>query len=281
MTEPRRWIEEGPPQAIERLLNAAAAERPPEESMSRALTVLGVGIGTASAASAAGATTAGGAAAASTGKATSVFAASALVKWGLVAGAVTAVGVTGRAVVIAKSEQVSAPLVLAASAPKARALAPLSRTPVVLPVPAPEPAPTVEVVPVPGPAEPMPAVPSEPHAVVPPHAAPAPAPVAAPAVAAPEAPMDAERLAEEVALVDQARGALARGDGAAAIAALDEYEARFTQRKFVPEALYLRMESLRKLGRTGAAQAVAQRLVAGYPKSPHPARARQVLETIP
>ena len=93
--------------------------------------------------------------------------------------------------------------------------------------------------------------------------------------------MDAERLAEEVALVDQARGALARGDGSAAIAALDQYEARFTQRKFAPEALYLRMEALLKLGRTSAGRAVAARLVAGYPRSPHTARARQVLATIP
>jgi hypothetical protein len=283
MNEPKRWIEEEPSQAIERLLNAAAAERPPEASMSRALTVLGVGVGTASAASAAGASTA----VASTGKATGLFAASGLVKWGLVAGAVTAAGVTGRAVVVARGEHPRRSELATQGVPNARSgvgnsrgVAAASRAPVVS-VPAPERAPAVEAVSVPEPTEPAKAAANGPHPLVSSHAKPAVAPVAASNDAAPETPMDAERLAEEVALVDQARGALARGDGGAAIAALDAYEARFAQRKFVPEALYLRMESLLKLGRTSAARAVAERLVAGYPKSPHTARARQVLSSIP
>jgi outer membrane protein assembly factor BamD (BamD/ComL family) len=87
-----------------------------------------------------------------------------------------------------------------------------------------------------------------------------------------------ERLNEEVALVDQARGALARGDARAAISALDDYDARFSARRFVPEALYLRMESLLRLNQSAAARAVASRLATGYPSSPHAARARQVLE---
>jgi len=282
MTEPKRWIDEGPPQAIERLLHAAAAERPPEASMSRTLTALGVGAGTASAASAAGAATVGGAAA-SAGKATGIFAASALVKWGLLAGAVTAAGLTGRAVVRSRAEQRALPAAVSALAPGARTLAPAPKTPTAAPLALPE-APATEVVPVPGepPPEPAPLLPRGARGAVAPH----PSVVssrAEPRVAAePEAPIDVERLAEEVALVDQARGAFARGDGAAAIAALDGYDARFKQQKFAPEALYLRMESLLKLGRTGAARAVAARLVSAYPKSPHTARARQVMsETIP
>jgi TolA-binding protein len=101
-------------------------------------------------------------------------------------------------------------------------------------------------------------------------------------VPATDAPVAAERLAEEVALVDRARGALARGDASAAVAALDAYEAHFTERRFAPESLYLRMESLLALGRAADARAVAARLAAAHPTSPQAARARQVLsETIP
>jgi TolA-binding protein len=84
-------------------------------------------------------------------------------------------------------------------------------------------------------------------------------------------------LAEEVALVDRARGALARGDAPTALAVLDDYDARFRPRKFAPEALYLRMEALLRLGQTSAARAVADRLATTYPSSPNAARARQVL----
>jgi len=109
----------------------------------------------------------------------------------------------------------------------------------------------------------------------------APAIAVAPTVAdAP--PLDTEHLAEEVALVDRARGALASGDAAGALTALDDYDARFARRKFAPEALYLRMESLLREGRAEAARGVARSLTNSYPKSPHAARARQVLgETIP
>jgi TolA-binding protein len=109
-------------------------------------------------------------------------------------------------------------------------------------------------------------------------AKPATKPVPAPTA---DVPIDAERLAEEVALVDQARGALARGDARAALAALDDYDARFKVRRFAPEALYLKMESLLRLGNADAARAVAERLATSFPKSPHTARARQVLGAIP
>ena len=170
----------------------------------------------------------------------------------------------------------------------ARALATALKTPAAVPL-LPATPPAIDVVPVSGTeaAEALPVQSNGPHAVTP-HATVPPSRAEPRALSEPragaasEAPIDAERLAEEVALVDQARGALARGDGAAAITALDSYQARFKQPKFAPEALYLRMESLLRLGRAAAARAVAERLVSEYPRSPHTARARQVMsETIP
>src|SRR5262249_23141416 len=101
MSEPKRWMDEAPPEAVEQLLHAASAERPPEAPMSRTLTALGLGAGATSAATTAAATMAGASAtgAVSAGKATGVLAASALVKWGLVGGAPVAASVGGTVVV--------------------------------------------------------------------------------------------------------------------------------------------------------------------------------------
>jgi hypothetical protein len=296
MTEPKRWIDEGPPLAIERLLDAAQAEEPREQSMSRTLAALGVVAGTASAATTAGA--------AASGKATGLFASSALVKWGLMASAVTAVGVTGRAIVRSHFERAASHAV---AAPAATSVGAPARTPTLArssmevaraapDVPAPSALAPVEMAPT-GPAPSAPAPDDTPPAssalpahievlpvagavsVASPPARHAVAPSRSVSVVAPaaDAPVDAERLADEVALVDHARGALAQGDARAAIGALDAYDARFAQRRFVPESLYLRMESLLALGRAAEARAVAERLASGYPKSPQAARARQVL----
>ena len=264
MSEPKRWIDEGPPVAVERLLRAAAAERPTEQARARTLTAIGVGLGAGGAAATAGAATAGAAVGA---KATGLVATSVLVKWGA-AGAFLAAGVVAGKVTLDRAPGGAAHGVPTAAAPSTAAAAP-------------------------GAVE---ARPLE-HASVP--AAPEPATSvvsAAPlansavkqrrAVASPRAgdapPEDAEHLAQEVALVDRARGALARGDAARALAALDDYEARFTRRKFAPEALYLRMEALLRAGHSDAARGVAEKLAKSYPTSPHAARARQVLGgTIP
>jgi hypothetical protein len=263
MTEPKRWIDEGPPEAIERLLHAAASETPQEASMARTLSLLGVGLGTASAATSAGATAGGAAAAASVAKASGVFVAGTFVKWGLLATAVTAAGVAGK-VAVTRSDQASARVALA-------------------------PAVTATVAPAPRPLAIAPLESLAASAAVEPESPSAPRPVATVAPAKPptkaalmaEPPLDAERLAEEVAMVDQARGALARGDARTALAALDEYDAHFATRRFVPEALYLRMESLLRVGSADAARGVAQRIVTSFPKSPHVGRARQVLGSIP
>lgn len=260
MNEPKRWIEEGPPEAVERLLHAAAAEQPPEGSLKRVLAGLGAGLG-ATSATAAGAAAAGGTGtAAVTGKGVMVIGAWA--KW--VALSVAAVG-AGTAAVQSASEG-------GVRKPQAAATVAAQSAPVAAPVPQP-----VAPVHVAAPAEPV----VEAAPVV---ARPKPVPVVQHRVATPpedEAPVDAEKLAEEVRVVDRARSALAAGGATEALAALDEYDARMAPRRFQPEALYLRMQAQLALGRKAEARSTAARLVKSFPQSPHTARARRVLEAIP
>jgi hypothetical protein len=110
-----------------------------------------------------------------------------------------------------------------------------------------------------------------------PHSAPA------PRVVGPAASIAAvdETLIEEVRSVDRARAALATGRAVEALARLDEYERDFAERRFAPEALYLRMEALVSLGRTAQARTVAERLLTRHPNSPHGDRARAVLSKNP
>jgi hypothetical protein len=366
MTEPKRWIDESPPEAIEHLLHAAASERPTEQSLARTLTVVGVGVGASGAAATAGAATASGAAtpagagalgAASGAKAVGVLATSGLLKWGAVVTALAAVGVTVKtvfeqrveiarplgaravgtahgAILAPKREAphdalgavqsvsgVSAAEATSEGAVSGHALEP--GTPLVAdharfgepaqtgtnaasatarattanagPSAARKPlrgaanassgaATTMSgdvstahlATAAPGDVSVLPATATFDDASdVNAHAATAPSASAAP-------PIDSEHLAEEVALVDRARRALASGDTAGALATLDEYERRFSLRKFAPEALYLRMEALVREGRSDQARSVAAELAARYPRSPHTARARQVLgQTIP
>jgi hypothetical protein len=55
------------------------------------------------------------------------------------------------------------------------------------------------------------------------------------------------------------------------------YEREFPEARLLPEVLFLRLETCERLGRGVEARAAAQRLVDGFPKSPHAARARQLL----
>jgi hypothetical protein len=84
-------------------------------------------------------------------------------------------------------------------------------------------------------------------------------------------------LAEEVRSVDRARSLVAAGRAAEALRVLDAYDRRFSEHRFAPEALYLRMEALVLVGRTAEARATAERLLASYPKSLNGARARALL----
>jgi hypothetical protein len=259
MTEPKRWAEDGASAVVGQLLRAAAEEQPTSHSLERALagvTAAGVVTGSASAAAGSVATAKG------MPLASAIFA-----KWMLygVVATLTAggLGLGARrllqAAPAAPSPAQGAALALPSTQtlPSAQALrdspsteAPTDARPARATAPA---APGVRA--------------SHPSSVAQASSAPAVEPV-----------LDAAALAQETQLVDHARAELGAGHAGAALATLDEYQARFPQPRYAPEALYLRMEALLASGNAAAARQVAGRLASRYPNGPHAARAEALLK---
>jgi hypothetical protein len=226
---------------LSRLVRAGAAERPSSRSMTRTLSALGLSATTVGIAASAGALSAGG----TVGKLTLAIVA----KWASVG---LATGVVAASVAHGVARLPSSPPV-----PVPPPTAQISRTPHVAPS-APRSAPS---------ASPSPRVTSSSVPVVRP---PSPKPGASEVAA--RAP-----LAAELVLVDRGRTLLQGGQPQAALSALDRYERDFADPRLLPEVLYLRMEAFEQLGMTSRATAVARQLVQGFPRSPHAARARNVL----
>lgn len=120
------------------------------------------------------------------------------------------------------------------------------------------------------------------HAIQPPHAvastaeaATAPAGSAAPAAS--NASSRDSTLTEELAAMDDARRAVASGQSAAALQALDDYASRYPRGRFAQEAFVLRIEALMQRGERGAATALAHQLLTAYPKSPAARKVRALL----
>ena len=266
MSEFKRWTDEGAPDAIGRLLEAAESEQPSAASLTNTLTRLGLAGGVA-----AGVTT--GAATSSAAGATALTSAAAGGKLSALALTVTfakwialgtALGGASLAVYTASSDG-PAP---SAVAPPA-ALASARQQPA-----APSPAP--------------PAAPAPSAIVLRSLATPA-TPRAASATSRGRSSSDAARdpaaeaipaetLAAEIAGIDRARGLLAAGRPAAALAALDDYERRFPRHHFAPEVLYLRMEAASRAGRSEETRELARSLLARYPQSPQSEKAKQLLD---
>ncbi len=250
MTEPNRWLKDGAPKEVARLLEAARREQPAPAGLQRTLVGLGIG---ASAAGIAGKSAALSAAGASVSKAAVVSA----IKWGAV-GLVATLSTVGAVRLVQRANEPASSGQNLHSRPTA--------TVVVSPA---QPPPSSEPMLQP-PAEQPPAVRETPR----------PAP-GSPALRAPEpaaeAPIDADKLAEQVKVVDRARAALAQGRPVETLAILNDYESGFSERRFGPEALYLRMEALLATGEHESARKVAERLLALAPKGPHSARARVIL----
>jgi hypothetical protein len=128
----------------------------------------------------------------------------------------------------------------------------------------------------------MPVAPAEAVAALPePELVAAPVSVAPPVVGSaapsnPEVDLGAP-LAAEVAFIDRARASLASGQAAQGISQLASYEQSFPEARLLPEVLFLRLDGCERLGRHAEARAAAERLVQGFPKSPHAARARKLL----
>ena len=256
MTDPERISKRRSGLAAQ-LLQAGADEQPSDASIEQTMAALGVAGALVTTSTATSAAAVGGAkavtAAGSTAKAVS---GTLLVKW-IGIGVVSGVGLAGAAAVAtaplapnpsAAKVDVSAPRVASAQPTHAAVAAPPQ---VVDAAPAPE-APALPVAPAP-------------HVSAPQPAEPAPAiDVGAP-------------LAAEVAYVDQARSSLASGQSEQGLKLLRSYERQFPEARLLPEVLFLQFETLERLGRASEARVAAQRLVDGFPKSPHAARARKLL----
>ena len=94
----------------------------------------------------------------------------------------------------------------------------------------------------------------------------------------PATPAIPRTLGAELARVDRARAALARGDASEALHELDGYERAFPARQLELEASMLRMEAYVQRGDLSRARDLAQRILTA-PVSPlHARRAREVLE---
>lgn len=234
------------------LLRAGRDEWPSDEALSRTLSAVGAGAAviavTSGAAAGASAGAKGGAALIGFGS---------IVKW-LGMGAASGVVVAGIAHGISDPTppRVSSTAVTSPAPPAARAItspgAPRERTHAVA---------TPEAVPTNEPMDPAPKL------------------VTPPSVARESG--DDERgvpLAAEVALVDRARAALASGEPSRSLRELERYEALFPERRLEPEVLYLRMEAHLLAGHDVMARETAERSVRLFPKGPHAARARQILE---
>ena len=91
-------------------------------------------------------------------------------------------------------------------------------------------------------------------------------------------PADALELGREVSLLDTARNALSAGDARSALSTLTKYQREFPRGTLALEALYLRMESYRRLNRPVEAKRIARRLLELAPNGAHAARARALLE---
>ena len=85
-------------------------------------------------------------------------------------------------------------------------------------------------------------------------------------------------LAAEVALVDRARATLGAGNPAGALQALSAYETAFPEPRLLPEVLFLRMEAHLAAGNRTQAVETAEESIRRFPRSPHAARARELIE---
>lgn len=115
-----------------------------------------------------------------------------------------------------------------------------------------------------------------------------PAPVSAPTLKSPRAaaPVQDARsagsaLAEQIALLDRARSALAAGDALRARQLVDDYEAHFPNGSFLQEAEVLRIDALLAQNDRAEAKRVGARFLAAHPSSPHANRVRALLGASP
>ena len=84
-------------------------------------------------------------------------------------------------------------------------------------------------------------------------------------------------LAEEVAAIKSAKGALASGNPTQSLHEIDAYRARFPRGRLAQEATVVRIEALLKSGNQAAANAAADRFLAANADSPYAARVHTLI----
>ncbi|WP_441292544.1 hypothetical protein ACSRUE_21050 [Sorangium sp. KYC3313] len=264
MTDPKPLDEEAT--EFERaLLRSWKQESPSSSARARALAIAGLAAG-----GVAGGTTAAPSPSAAPASKAGAGKLLALAKWGL--GAAIGVGLIGAGVALLRP---SAPPSAAAPSSEPQATLtpptagdpPAATAPPIAPAPAPSGPATRAPLPLQASAPPIPA----PAAASPPR----PKSAAPRAGSAPGAPSDA--LGEQVAMIDRARDALAAGDAAGCLAALDAHDSKFPRSAMGEEATVLRVEALIRLGDRARAAELGQRFLASRPTSAHASGVRALL----
>ncbi len=97
--------------------------------------------------------------------------------------------------------------------------------------------------------------------------------------AAPKTRRNPASFEDELAVVDAARVALARGHASETLARVAEYRARFGTPRFADEVDALEVAALAAVGDRAAALSKAERFAAAYPDSPYLQRVRSVVRT--
>jgi len=281
MKEPRRLRVDAGSDLERRLLGAGRA-RAPREARQRALVAATAALGTTAAATGAAATgTAVASGAAGGGATAGSAAASSIAKTGTVA-MLKWLGLVGLAGIGAATAAVSMQHAHPASETMATATKPADAVRAVAPSKAqhragPAAEPPSDEAPSESAAASAEAAPPPPSAsVLTPTAATA-LPVGPLRPAASPSASSGSTLPEELAMLDQARSAMAGGDPARALSILDGYTGRFPHASLGAEATVLRIEALLEAGDPAAARRAADAFLASYPQSPYAERVRTLL----
>jgi hypothetical protein len=266
MTDPIRLVDAAGDDFERSLLASAAGDRGSEAARAKALTVFGsLGLSLVASTSAASSSLSAAAPGGFTTAHVSQLALSTLAKWigiGVVVGTVSAGGI--HAVVGSRHEL--SPRTLATA--KARPATAVATPPVRREPDAPLSASTVlRVAHEPSVQQAEPRSPDASAELVPSSSAAFPAPDSGP------------RLREELLALERVRLELRRGNAAAGIAALSEYEARFPRGALSREATLLAVEARLAAGDVAGARAVAARVLATDSTSPHAKKLQALLST--
>ncbi len=252
MNDPVRLLAGGDGTDFERaILRSWETRQPSSEARARALAIVGLGVAAGLAAGSVASVAAGAAGAAGAPKAALVSAS--VLKW-LAIGALAATFTAGAVGYALHSSAPASP----ATTSQAPGVSQVAKGPATPPAPvaaAPE-APAVEV-----------GAAAVPRSYAPRHAR--------------EGLREPSTLDEEVASIERARRAVSAGNAAAAIAAVDAYDAKYPNGSLVQESMEIRIDALLRQGDRATAERLSTRFIASHPSSPYVRRIRALLAASP